>query len=60
YFLERPKIDRDFFFIALPYALFVFPGGPLLGWYIGTMLWHALEDRYHVTKERDELSDEHR
>lgn len=48
YWIERPVLDARFFRIAWPYALFVFPGAPILGWYLGTMLWHIGEDRYYA------------
>ncbi len=51
YLIERPQIDNVLIRIAFPYIVLIVGGGPVLGYFLGTVIWHISEDRFHASQE---------
>ncbi|QDV41096.1 hypothetical protein Enr13x_09340 [Stieleria neptunia] len=58
YLIERPQIDGHLFRLAFPYIVLIVGGGPVLGYFLGTMIWHISEDRFHASQDADGDVDE--
>lgn len=53
YLVERPQLNDRLLRMALPYVVLIVGGAPVLGYFLGTMVWHISEDRFHTSQGDD-------